>query len=294
MKKEQDPKPGDFSVRRVSDNVEQRELGLKEWITLYYLREDDLHKEDQEPLLRRYSSYKYGSALDIQFFAEKLTERVHVACFGSTEKSLDNWVIVTPPYSSIKPAVHPLARIVADELGVSQVDLHTKQHGDTTVPYARISTMEERLRARTVVETYIDEETAVAGKQVIVIDDMITTGSTVSYLSDILLQQYKAAHVAVFAVISFETQNPFLEEWINTYLIRMQDIASLVLILNQPETNINRHTVKSIFLEEEGVFNAVIGQLSHSTLKKLVGAATEYYSGSVHEDRVNYLRDLIS
>lgn len=224
-------------------------------------------------IILKYSKYKYGSIKEICFFATKLITEIRKYY---SKKNSQQVVIVTPPYSKIIPAVTPLSEKIASDLGIPYVKMHSKTHGDRFKQYAGIDSVLQRINERSFTDIYIKNTLDLKEKEVILIDDMITTGTTIKHLSTILFNQFGVRSIVAFSIIKLIGDKPSLEETINCFILDNQ-IDMLVSIINNKETRINRHSLKSILSLNRFGFCTLLEKLNKKAIIKLQRATQSYY-----------------
>lgn len=224
-------------------------------------------------LIQRYSRYKYGDRTEIANFSTELSWLIQDS--HPTINSQE-WVVFTPPFSTLPPAAHPLGEKIAAEFGLIHVDFRTTAEGDRKTQYAAISTLQDRVRAKFAVPTRVSDPDLVRERKALIIDDMITTGATASYLEQVLQTRHGALGAATFAMIDLVTPFPKMEEDINRSLATAQDTRELVEILNQGNP-INRHIVKSLYGDDSPVFDAIRPRIETPVLYAINQAAEQYY-----------------
>lgn len=245
------------------------------WISLYNWQEE-ARKGQADRLALRYSKYKYGDFSEVSRFNQELEVLIRNVKGREIENNPNDWVIFTPPYSSVEPASRVLGNGIARMFNIPHVDLRAER-GDRHVPYASINDPRMRLQARLAVKTTIPDSVAVEGKKALAIDDIMTTGITAVYMEKVLLERYNLGYVFGFCLIDLATEDPGDEETINRSLISSGELETLIFILNDPRTSINRHALKSLYGEDKGVLDTITPRLLHSVVEKLEGARDKYF-----------------
>ncbi len=259
-----------------SDRINPTAVG---WFSLYKWHEAVATGTAKE-LALRYSRYKYGDFSEISRFSHELEIFIRDVKGSEIQKNPEEWVIFTPPYSSVEPSVRSVGNEIAKVFNIPHVDFRTEATGDRKTQYAVIADSEARMQAKLSAKTVIDDAVSVEGKKALVIDDMVTTGITVAYMNRILYEKYHLGYVAGFGLIDFVTNDPAKEEFINRFLIVSGDIESLVAILNDQRTMFNRHTIKSLYGEDRYVLDAIAPRLLPTVIEKLEQARDKYYFGT--------------
>lgn len=247
------------------------------WISLYNWQEE-MRKGQVSGLAIKYSKYKYGDFSEVSRFNQELEVLIRDVKGKEIENNPNDWVIFTPPYSSVEPASRALGNGIARMFNIPHIDFRAER-GDRQVSYASINDLRMRLQARLAVQTAILNPVAVDGKKALVIDDMMTTGITAVYMEKVLLERYNLGYVFGFCLIDLATENPGYEETINRLLVSSGDLETLIFILNDPRTSINRHTLKSLYGEDKGVLDFIIPRLLSSVVERLEEARDKYFLG---------------
>lgn len=228
-------------------------------------------------LIRRYSKYKYGDPGEISAFASELEVLIKRVKGVDISKDPNEWVLFTPPYSSVPPAARPLGEKVASAFEIPHIDFMTSPEGDRRNQYAAITDIQSRIEAKLAVKTYVPNPESIAGKRALVIDDMITTGATAAFLELVLKKDYRVADVTTFCIVDLDTPNPGDEEMINRELITSAQTPDVVKILGNLEHPINRHVVKSFYGEDRDFFGMIRSQLPPAVLEEIEAATNKYY-----------------
>lgn len=248
------------------------------WFALYKWHEAVTTGKAKE-LALRYSRYKYGDLSEISRFGHELQIFIRGLRGNEIQEDLKRWVIFTPPYSSVEPAVRSIGDEIAKAFNIPHIDLRTVSGGDRRMQYAAITDFAARMRAKFSVQTVMDDSIFVEGKNALVIDDTITTGATAAYMNRVLYEKYLLGHVVGFSLVDFVTEDPSMEEFINRFLIVSGDLDSLVTVLNDPRTIINRHTIKSLYGEDRYVLDAIVPRLLPPAIARLEQTRDRYYFG---------------
>lgn len=246
------------------------------WSSLYNWTEEKAKGREKE-LALRYSRYKYGDITEILRFSRELQVFVRALRGQEIQDNAENWVIFTPPYSSVEPAVRSIGVEVAKAFNIPNIDFRAEPTGSRETQYAALPTLEDRLHARLSVQTAISDSVSVEGKNALVIDDLITTGITAEYMNRILSDRYHLSYVIGFLLINLTTENPDFEEEVNRFLIRSGNLEVLISILNDPVTTINRHTLKSLYGKDRDVLGVIAPRLLPSVLDRLEEARYRYF-----------------
>lgn len=209
--------------------------GSSDWPSLYNWAEEKVKGREKE-LALRYSRYKYGDITEILLFSRELQVLIETLRGHEIQDNAQNWVIFTPPYSSVEPAVRPVGVEIAKAFNIPNIDFRAEPTASRDNQYAAIPTLEERLHARLSVQTSISDSVSVEGKNAIVIDDLITTGITAEYMRKILSERYHLSYVTGFFIIDLTVERPDFEEEVNRFLIRTGNLEVLISILNNPAT----------------------------------------------------------
>ena len=258
------------------DRVDPPSLG---WLSLYRWQDTVVRGTAKEVALR-YSRYKYGDSLEISRFSEELRVLIEGSSVGDgIKKNPEKWVVFTPPYSSVEPAVRVVGNTIAKAFNIPHVNFRTEPVGDRKIQYAAMTDFATRMQAKFLAQTAIDDAVAVEGKKALVMDDMVTTGVTATYMNKVLYEKYHLGYVAGFCLIDLVTNDPSTEEFINRFLIVSGDVESLITILSDQNTVLNRHTVKSLYGEDKYVLDAIVPRLLPSVIEKLEQARDKYYFG---------------
>lgn len=249
------------------------------WFFLYAINQADINPSTQD-LIRRYSSYKYGNDGDSTQFGVEIEGLIRRIKGRSLEEDREQWVLFTPPYSVVEPAVRPLGNKIASAFAISHIDFRTSSGGDRSAPYAAIVDTRSRIQAKLSVHIFVPDPAAIRGKKALVIDDMITTGATAAYMEQTLSQDFGLAQVVTFALVDLVASSPAFEEDINRFLVTSGNIDELVRILNNSKGPINRHILKSFYGQDKDIFEIIKGRLSASFLERVTEAATKYYGNN--------------
>lgn len=228
-------------------------------------------------LIRRYSKYKYGDPNEISTFASELGALISQVKGADILKDPHEWVLFTPPYSSVPPAARPLGEKVASTFQVPHIDFMTSPEGDRRNQYAAITDIQSRIEAKLLVKTHVPNPEFIAGKRALVVDDMITTGATAAFLELVLKKDYQVADVTTFCIIDLDTPSPSDEERINRELITSAQTADVVKILGNLDHPVNRHVVKSFYGEDKDFFDMIRNQLPAAVLEEIEVATNRYY-----------------
>lgn len=250
--------------------------GSFSWPSLYSWTEEKA-KGREEELALRYSRYKYGDTAEILRFSRELQVLIGALRGQEIQDNAENWVIFTPPYSSVEPAVRSIGVEVAKAFNIPCIDFRAEPTGDRETQYAALPTLEDRLQARLSVQTAISDSVSVKGKNALVIDDLITTGITAKYMNRILSDRYNLSYVTGFFLVDLTTENPDFEDEVNRFLIRSGNLEVLISILNDPATIINRHTLKSLYGGDKEVLGIVAPRLLPSVLDRLEEVRNTYF-----------------
>lgn len=247
------------------------------WYSLYTIGPNQSDQASLD-LMHRYSRYKYGDIREITTFSEELGNEIE-ALLGKELKipNRDQWVLFTPPYSTIEPAVYPLGENLAAAFSIPHGDFRTSPDGDRASQYATITDASVRLQAKLSAQPSITNPATVRGKHALVIDDMITTGTTMAYMDRTLRADFGVQKVVAFSLVDLITSTPSSEEYINRFLIHSGNFDELVSILNNLRFRINRHILKSFYGLDKETFEAVKDKLNPSFLAELSWAADRYY-----------------
>lgn len=258
-----------------TDRIGPPSLG---WLSLYRWQ-DTIARGTAKELALRYSRYKYGHSLEVSRFSEELRVFIEGSSVGDgIKENPEKWIVFTPPYSSIEPAVRVVGNTIAKAFDIPHVNFRTEPVGDRKIQYAAMADFATRMQAKFLAQTAIDD--AVEGKNALVIDDMVTTGVTAAYMNKVLYEKYHVGYVADFCLIDLVTNDPSTEEFINRFLIVSGDVESLITILNDHNTVLNRHTVKSLYGEDKYVLDAIVPRLLPSVIERLEQARDRYYFGT--------------
>lgn len=253
----------------------EKGINPNSWSSLF--RIDQSGTDVSGELIKRYSRYKYGSSLDIEQFSLELGVLIQERSGELIKGDPTQWVVFTPPYSSVEPAVRPVGNKIAQVFNIPHIDFRTEPSGDKKTQYGAITDPQERLQARLAAQTVISDAVSLEAKNALVIDDVVTTGVTAAYMDRILYQQYHLGYVVGFCLINLVTVNPNFEEYINRFIINSGDLETLILILNDPRTIINRHTLKSLYGEDREVLGVITPRLLPSVIDRLQEARDRYF-----------------
>lgn len=246
------------------------------WISLYQIYGSKGFSTHSN-LIRRYSKYKYGDPGEISTFASELGVLISQVKGADILEDPNEWVLFTPPYSSVPPAARPLGEKVASTFEIPHIDFMTSPEGDRRNQYAAITDIQSRIEAKMSVKTYVPDPESIAGKRALVVDDMITTGATAAFLELVLKKDYLVADVTTFCIIDLDTPNPSDEEMINRELVTSAQRLDVVKILGNLEHPVNRHVVKSFYGEDKDFFDMIRGQLPTAVLEEIEAATDKYY-----------------
>lgn len=262
-----------FSVQ--SNRINPISLG---WLSLYRWHEEVVKGRAKE-LALGYSRYKYGDFSEISRFSDELQIFITDSKGKEIQEAPKNWVVVTPPFSTVEPAVKRIGDEIAGTFNIPHADFRTGSAGDRDTQYAAITDLQLRTQAKFSVQTVMNNSVLVEGKKTLVIDDMVTTGATAAYMNRVLYENYHVESVAGFCLIDLVTEDPAREEFINRFLIVSGDIESLVTVLNNPRTTFNRHTVKSLYGGDRYILDAITPRLLPSVVERLEQTRDTYYFG---------------
>jgi len=292
------PKAG-ACLRSDSLRIEQENTGLEELrrtigapVSLFEITEGD-KTETARKLYLRYSECKFGAAEQIEYFADLLAQEIRKRYGEAIRRNPDDWLVVTttdsPPLISTAAL---LGRSVAEKIGVRPVDLQVHWPEGRT-RYTALSTVQDRraLWGEIIHSIHLNVDVAaVRGRKILFIDDMITTGTTIETLSQFLSSRCGVESIKLFTIFSLKDGSPAFESYLGSYLIRKGEFDLLAGILNQADAVITRHAVKTLFDEQDPVFNAVLSSLSTAALNKLREAAVAYYGDPIKQsDKFNRL-----
>lgn len=269
-----DQKVGLFSFH--SEQFDKESLGtFLTWPSLYNWAEER-NKGKEHELALRYSKYKYGDYTEICRFSHELETLIR----HSTRQEIQdnaNWVVFTPPYSSVEPAVRLVGVEIAKAFNIPFIDFRADPAADREAQYAALPTLEARLQARLSVKTTISDAISVEGKHALVIDDLIATGVTAEYMRRVLLREHHLGCVTGFSFINLAGESPDSEERVNRFLILSGNLETLISILSDPLNIINRHVLKSLYGEDRGLLDANGHRFSPSVMGKLEEARDKYF-----------------
>lgn len=259
---------------RVNHRIQQR--SATNWFYVHEINDKQIDSASKA-LMQRYSRYKYGDIGAIMGFSNELGALVRSLGGIDITDQPDNWVLFTPPYSTVESAVRPLGDRVASAFAIPHIDFRTSPNGDRNAQYAGITDVQARIQAKLSVQVSVPDKEAVRGKKALVVDDMITTGATAAYMDHVLYTNLGLKEVRTVVLIDLTTETPELEEEINRDLISSDDLQELIDILNDSHLPINRHILKSLCGEDRGVLNAIRGNLLPSVLERMQVAEMLYY-----------------
>lgn len=257
---------------------QQRKTNLG-WISLYSW-EDEMKKGQANELALRYSRYKYGDFSAVSQFSKELAILIDQLKGNEIKDNPGDWVVFTPPYSFLEPTSRVLGDNLARAFNIPHIDFRAIQAGNRKVLNPSIKDPHIRLQTGLAVQTTIPDSPSVEGRRGLVIDDMMTTGITAAYMEKVLLERYDLGYVFGFCLINLATKDSGYEETINELLVSSGDLGTLISILNDPRTQINRYTLNSLYGEDKGVLDSIASRLSPLVVKKLEEARDKYYLSS--------------
>ncbi len=256
------------------------EPNLASWHSLFVINQNQLDEAARE-LMQRYSRYKYGFHADIHRFSFELRTLIQKEIPKELLANTEQWIVFTPPYSSVElePSARAIGNEIAKALNLPHIDFRTEQEEARQVSYMSIKDPGMRVQAREGIQAAITDSIPVEGKSALVIDDMVTTGATAAFMNRILYEQYHLSYVAGFCLINLVTVDPTFEQYINRFIVNSGDFDTLIAILNDARTTVNRHTLKSLYGEHRYVLNAIAPRLLPAVIEKLEKARAKYLSG---------------
>jgi len=265
-------------------------------IFLYEISDLNINEPDIRQLILLYSKYKFGCRTTISLFSEQLARLIIKQLGLDFESNKDKWVVVTSQFNEMPSSSHAVSIEVAKLLGISFVTPRVTRKDDQAVSYAGLSTIEERLESRQRVGVYFNERDSeiLKGRKAIVIDDLINSGATVQNIRNILKENHAVNTVYIFSVISLKSENLSLESIMNNDLIKKEEMTAVISILSDPNTAINRTSLKSLFNLDFDIFEKIIQKLSYHKLIKIRDIAKDYYDHGLKQEKLERLMQEIS
>ncbi len=266
------PKP-----RKGSHRIVERRLSDE--LLVYTVEElgADIQGHDAQQIIRRYSQYKFGSPILVEHYGERIAEMIGRRLGPNLIAHPENYVIVTPPYTSLVPAVQALGDCVAAELGVTRVVLRAHPSVAIVADYSGLRSQQEREDANEAIEFDVENNYDLRGKRVVFLDDMINTGTTLLSNSRKLKEKYGVVDITAFGILSLRNENLHLESWINANIMLSRDVEALASILNHPRAVVNKFALRNILHTDPAVLEGVVSRLSDNGLARLVWSAHRYY-----------------
>ncbi|MBN1492544.1 MAG: phosphoribosyltransferase, partial [Candidatus Omnitrophica bacterium] len=233
---------------------------------------------ERQPLYSEYSRYKFGDKDVIEKFAKDLAARIDQQQIITVDDKT-SWVIVTPPYNRLVNSAVPLARQVAEILGVQFVNIRSvypRGYKKRSQSYAQLKSQGERGNYM-VFDIAYDAETSLHDKKVILIDDLFNTGSSIDKVYDCLQNDYGATIVDFFVVINLISDNHGLENELGRFIQQVHGNGNIIKLLMNPTTILNRSTVDILFEMEHDDFRHACSSFNANLLSRYVVAAQRYY-----------------
>jgi len=262
--------------------------------SLYEINGSALLHEPMSPtlriFLRRFSMFKYGAAAEIEQFANELVERIIASIGEEIARQPSDWVVVSPPYSTIPHVMTPLAERVASRLGVAFVPLKTPRQPHAPL-YPAMPTVAARLAARQTRPLIVETPEQVRNRRVLLIDDAFFTGVTSAYLRQALVHTYHARTVETYTVVRFRATPPEREEWVNTFLVRETDgLQVLQSLADDPQTVLTPNLFRTMWRRSD-ILDALLMHSSPSALRRLLRTAEVAYGQEEYQEQMQRLRD---
>ena len=251
------------------------------WRSLFSIHRDTLDTATRE-LMKRYSSYKFGSYPETQRFTFELRILVQTALRGESLTDSAHWIVFSPPYNSneLEPSARAIGDAIARGFNLPHIDFRTEQEEARQVSYAAIADPGMRAQARDAIQTTVNDPLSLAGQYALIIDDMVTTGATAAFMERTLYNRYHLKQVAGFCLINLLTDDPTFEQYVNGFIVGSGDFDTLISILNDPRTTINRHALKSLYADRRHVLNAIAPRLLRAVIDKIEKARATYLPDS--------------
>ncbi len=263
----------------MTNKIEAPRPSPVKYTPLYILTEETIEQDQNIQFIKDYSTYKLGDQMMSRVFANELVTIINKNHGQDIVQNPTEWAVITPQYSSIPPSILTVSGNVAQSLKTPLIHGRTTVKGSRVVIYAQLHEAELRMANKLKSPIIIDPD-SVYRKNILFIDDLSVTKTTISYITERLLQQYSAREVFNYLIVDLKTPNPEREEWINTFLLRT-DPPKVTAILNAPYTVINRKTITSIMAAENSIFTSIINSLDQLALQKYYDAVLTYYENDV-------------
>lgn len=249
-----------------------------------------LHGDTDNNLVRSFSEMKFGSVRQIALFGRLMAMAVEDTVGSDFLEDRQNWVVTTPPAGTLPRAIELVADTVAGELGLERLTLHKVDRKKSSTagvqPYSALGTAQDR-RARRIQQGFVTADIGPLGdRNVILMDDVMTTGTTLAELSHHMRRDRQARRVRSFAILSIESPNAGLEEIITNRFIEAEGLVSGLARLFQDEnTLVTRRTLRALFDGGEDVFEDFFDHCPNGACLSIAKAAQIYY-GTVENDAI--------
>lgn len=223
----------------------------------------------ESAIVRRFAVYKMGSADEAERFARELAQTVRTRYAAELARDRGRIVIVTPPRNVAGSPITAVARSVAAQLGLPYVETFEEplEPGPT---YIGVSSARVREKLARQTGLILRPELNLAGKKILILDDMITTGTTIRATQSKLEERFGTEDFMVAAMVRLESSDPADEKNVSRYLADRKDWDAVVEILNDPRTRIGKSVVEMFTALNPDMRIGLLAQLTDVAVKKLL------------------------
>jgi predicted amidophosphoribosyltransferase len=225
-------------------------------------------------ILESYSKYKFGSFIEIEFYANKIADLIKNHFRSDLVENNTEYIIICPPVSTLESPIYAVGRKVSEILNITFTGLKT--HSSNTY-YSKLKTKKLRRKAQPdISEITSSNNIDLHNKKIILIEDLITSGTTVDSCYK-FCREFNIKDFTVFTCIELQTNDFEIEEYINSY-IKLHKLDLLVQILNDARTQINRQTVRSLIADN--FIDQIKPLLNKDRLQEIISQAKIYYANN--------------
>lgn len=254
----------------------------------FYVRSLHQAASEDHPITHDFSLFKFGSETHVGFFSDLLATAIaeYLGCDLRDER--ERWVVTTPPLGRLPRLIEQVGEQVAQRLGIDRVGLkkgvQAERRGVPKMAYSSLTSVRDR-RERRSLHGFVDFDSRPLGdRNVVLLDDVMTTGTTFEQLIARFRRDLSTRKVAAFSILSIESDRYDLEEAITNRLVASGDLLPLAALLDEPGTVVTRRTLRILFGVDRTHFSHFLANCSWRGVRKVREAAKIFFVGVDSEE----------